>query len=212
MSTRGGRRQLAATLQLRRQQPLHLSTTPATTMDIRQAIRGHKPTQAKSLSLGEYVFPTDITFRFTHTHCQMSVLILFHCNIHVSLTFFFLLSLVCLLNLKKNQKKLVSLLFMLVVELKRKPKNISRSSFYLLGAFPCKQFLFLFLSLGVEKTILKMLSGSYMHYCLSNLEPILLVFSLELNACRFQLSPMHVHSYYYTHHSVVQVKGNNDDI
>ena len=45
-----------------------------------------------------------------------------------------------------------------------------------------------------------------------NLEPILLVFSLELNACRFQLTPMHVHSYYYTHPSVVQVKGNNDDI
>ena len=39
-----------------------------------------------------------------------------------------------------------------------------------------------------------------------------LVFSCLLNACRFQLSPMHVHSYYYTHHSVVQVKGNNDDI
>ena len=84
--------------------------------------------------------------------------------------------------------------------------------FYLLGAFPCNYFLFLFLSLGVEKTILKMLSGSYMHDCLFNLEPILLVFSLELNACRFQLSPMHVHSYYYTHRSVVQVKGNNDDI
>ena len=57
-----------------------------------------------------------------------------------------------------------------------------------------------------------MLSGSYMHDCLFNLEPILLVFSLELNACRFQLSPMHVHYYYYTHHSVVQVKGNNEDI
>ena len=57
-----------------------------------------------------------------------------------------------------------------------------------------------------------MLSGSYMHDFLFNLEPILLVFSLELNACRFQLSPMHLHSYYYTHRSVMQVKGNNDDI
>ena len=36
--------------------------------------------------------------------------------------------------------------------------------------------------------------------------PYYLVFSLELNACRFELSPMHVHSYYYTHRSVVQVK------
>ena len=42
--------------------------------------------------------------------------------------------------------------------------------------------------------------------------PYYLVFSLVLNACRFQLSPMHVHYYYYTHRSVVQVKGNNDDI
>ena len=42
--------------------------------------------------------------------------------------------------------------------------------------------------------------------------PYYLVFSLELNARRFQLSPMHVHPYYYTHRSVVQVKGNNDDI
>ena len=66
--------------------------------------------------------------------------------------------------------------------------------------------------MGVEKTLLKMLRGSNMHNCLFNLEPILLVFSLELNACRFQLSPMHVHSYYYTHRLVVQVKGNNDDI
>ena len=59
--------------------------------------------------------------------------------------------------------------------------------------------------------MIKMLSGSYMHDCLFNLEPILLVFSLELNACRFQLSPMHVH-YYYPHRSVVQAKGNKDDI
>ena len=42
--------------------------------------------------------------------------------------------------------------------------------------------------------------------------PYYLVFSLQLNACRFQLSPMHVHYYYYPHRSVVQVKGNNDDI
>ena len=42
--------------------------------------------------------------------------------------------------------------------------------------------------------------------------PYYFVFSLELNACRFQLSPMHVNYYYYTHRSVVQVKGNNDDI
>ena len=38
------------------------------------------------------------------------------------------------------------------------------------------------------------------------------VSSFELNVCRFQLSPMHVHYYYYPHCSVVQVEGNNDDI
>ena len=41
--------------------------------------------------------------------------------------------------------------------------------------------------------------------------PYYLVFSLVLNACRFQLSPMHMHCYYYSHRSVVQVKGNYDD-
>ena len=33
-----------------------------------------------------------------------------------------------------------------------------------------------------------------------------LVFSLVLNACRFQLSPMHMHYYYYSHRSAVQGK------
>ena len=41
--------------------------------------------------------------------------------------------------------------------------------------------------------------------------PYYLVLSCLLNARRFQLSPMHVHYYYYTHRSVVRVKGNNDD-
>ena len=125
---RGGRRQLTAMPQLRRQWLLHLNTTPVTTSDISQATRGHRPTQAKSLSLGEYVFLTDITFMFTHLF-QLSVLILFHCTIHASLISFSSLLLVCQINLKKNQKKLVSLISMLVVIIKRKPKNISRSSF-----------------------------------------------------------------------------------
>ena len=99
-----------------------------------------------------------------------------------------------------------------VVVIKRKPKKISRSSFACWELSRVNSFYFLFFLLGVEKTILKLLSGSYMHDCLFNLEPILLVFSLELNACRFHLSPMHVHSYYYTHRSVVRVKGNNGDI
>ena len=127
MSIRGGRRQLASKLQLMRQQLLHLSTTPTTTL-----IHGHKPTQAKSLSLGEYVFLTDTTFMFTHSF-QLSVLILFHCTIHASIFPFSRFLLVCLNNLNKNQKNqlqlLASLLSMLVVVIKRKPKKIACSSF-----------------------------------------------------------------------------------
>ena len=160
---RGGRRQLASKLQLIRQLPQHLSTTPATTL-----IHGHRPTQAKSLSLGEYVFLTDITFMFTHS-CQLSVLILFHCNIHASL-FSFSRFLVCLKNLKKNQKNqlqlLASLLSMPVVVIKRKLKNISRSSFACWELSRVNSFIsFLFFGGREEKTMMKMLSGSHMHYC-----------------------------------------------
>ena len=129
---RGGRGQLASKLQPTMQQPLHLSMTPTTTLDIRQAIRGSRPTQAKSLSLGEYVFLTDITFMFTHS-CQLSVLIPFHYTIHASLFSFLCFLLVCLKNLKKTKKisssfQLVYFLAVIVV-IKRKPKKISRSSF-----------------------------------------------------------------------------------
>ena len=160
MSTRGGREQLASKLQPTMQQPLHLSTTPVITLDIRQASSGHRPTQAKNLSLGEYVFLTDITFMFTHS-CQLSVLILFHCIIHASLFSFSRFLLVCLINLKKNQKNqlqlLASLLSMLVVVvIKRKPRNISRSS------FACWELsrvnsLFLFFGGREEKTMMQML-------------------------------------------------------
>ena len=142
---RGGRRQLASKLQLIRKQPPHLSTTLATTLDIRQASRGHRPTQAKSLSLGEYVFLTGITFMFTHSF-QLSVLILFHCTIYASLFSFLCFHLVCLNNLKKNQKNwlqfLASLLFLPVVIIKKKTQKDFLFFFCLLGAFPCKQFYF----------------------------------------------------------------------
>ena len=159
---RGGRRQLASTLRLIGQQPLHLSMTPVTTLDIRQASRGPRPTQAKSLSFGEYVFLTDITFMFTHSF-QLSVLILFHCPIHASLFSFLSFLLVCLINLKKKQKKqlqlLASLLFMpVVVVIKRKPKNISRSSFSCWELSRVNSFiLFLFFGGREGKTIMKML-------------------------------------------------------
>ena len=161
MSTRGGGGQLTSKLQPMMQQPLLLSTTPVTTSDIRQAIRGNRPTQARSLSLGEYVFLTDITFMFTHS-CQLSVLISFHCTIHASLFSVLSLLLVCLKDLKKNQKNQLqlsaSLLSMLVVVIKRKPKKISCSSFACWELSRLNSFIS-FISFGgrQEKTIMKML-------------------------------------------------------
>ena len=121
------------------------------------------------------------------------------------------------------------------VVIKRKPKKISCYSFACWElscvnsfsrscfAFFRKQKLqkhlsvflwnsFLFFGGREEKTTMKMLSGSHMHYYWSNKEPVLPCLLLLINVCRFQLSPMHMHSYYYSHCSVVQVKGNNDDI
>ena len=89
---------------------------------------------------------------------------------------------------------------MRVVVLKRKPKRISRSSFVCWELSRVNSFIS-FLSFGGQeyKTIMKMFSGSNMHVDLTK-SPYYLVFSLELNACRFQLSPMHVHYYYYPHY------------
>ena len=83
----------------------------------------------------------------SHTHCQMSVLILFHCIIHASLFPFLCFLLVCLINLKKNQKNqlqlLASLLSMPVVVVTKKKTQKDFSFFFcLLGAFLCKQFYF----------------------------------------------------------------------
>ena len=99
-----------------------------------------------------------------------------------------------------------------VVVIKRKPQKISRSSFACWELSRVNSFVsFLFFGGREEKTMMKMLSGSHMHYCWSNKEPILPCLLFWINVCRFQLSPMHVHYYYYPHRSVVQVKGNNDD-
>ena len=147
MSTKGGRGQLASKLQPTMQQPLHLSTTPTTTLDTIQANRVPRPTQAKSLSLGEYVFPTDITFMFTHSLLDVGAHTF---SLHHPFISFLCFLLVCLINLKKNQKNqlqlLISLLSMLVVIIKKKTQKYFLFFFCLLGAFPCKQFyLFSFL-------------------------------------------------------------------
>ena len=99
-----------------------------------------------------------------------------------------------------------------VVVIKRKPKKISRSSFACWELSRVNSFIsFLWGSIGedhdenVEVALICIIVDL-------TKSPYYLVFSLELNACRFQLSPMHVHYYYYPHRSVMQVKGNNDDI
>ena len=66
-----------------------------------------------------------------------------------------------------NETCLASLLSMLVVVvIKRKPKNISRSSFACWEHSHVNSFVsFLFFVGREEKTMMKMLSGSHMHYC-----------------------------------------------
>ena len=152
---RDQRRPLVSRKQLvRRQLPQHI-TTPTMMSDIIRASGGLRPTQAKSLSLGKYVFLTDIIFMFTHSF-QLSMFILFHCTIHASLFSFPIFFLMCLKNFEKNQKRqlqlLASLLSMLVVVvIKRKPQKDFSFFFFLLGAFPCKQF-FSFLFYSLKKT------------------------------------------------------------
>ena len=113
----------------------------------------------------------------------------------------------CLINLKKK-KKIVSLISMLVVVIKRKPKKISRSSFACWELSRVNSFISFLVLWG---------SGGEDHnenaevalICIIDdltKSPYYSVFSLVLNACRFQLSPMHVHYYYYPHRSVVQVE------
>ena len=99
-----------------------------------------------------------------------------------------------------------------VVVIKRKPKNISRSSFACWELSRVNSFIsFLsFGSIGEDHNENVKVALICIIVDLTK-NPCYLVFSFELNACRFQLSPMHVHYYYYLHYSVVQVKGNNDD-
>ena len=101
---------------------------------------------------------------------------------------------------------------MLVVVIKKKPKKISRSSFACWELSHVNSFIsFLWGSRGEDHNENVKVALICIIVDLTK-SPYYLVFSLELNACRFQLSPTHMHSYYYSHRSVVQVKGNYDDI
>nr|QGH59152.1 retropepsin domain-containing protein [Hordeum vulgare subsp. vulgare] len=62
-----------------------------------------------------------------------------------------------------------------------------------------------------QKTMVTLFSVSHMPTCLAVKEPYYFVFYFVF-ACRLQRSPMHEHSYYCSHRSVMQVKGNNDDM
>ena len=95
---------------IRRRSPT--SGTPRTLLSTPErvaSIHGHRPTYAKSLSLGEYIFLIDITFMFTHSF-QLSVLILFHCTIHASL-FSFLAFFLCVWKTLRKTKKIISCSF-----------------------------------------------------------------------------------------------------
>ena len=118
----------------------------------------------------------------------------------------------CLINLKKN-RKISQFTFHVCSRIKKKtPKIFPVLLFACWELSRVNSFYFFFFLWGSRRPYWKCLVALICMIVYLNLEPILLVFSLELNACRFQLSPMHVHSYYYTQRSVVRVKGNNDDI
>ena len=102
LNTRGEKRRLANMPQLRRHLLLHLSTTPVTTTDISQATLGINLGQKPKLG---GVRISHRSYIHVHTLLWLSVLILFHCIIHASLISFSSFLLVCLINLKKNQKK-----------------------------------------------------------------------------------------------------------
>src|SRR3954464_7195382 len=101
-----------------------------------------------------------------------------------------------------------------VVLIKRKPKKISCSSFAcweLSRVNSFISFLVLWGSRGEDHNENVEMALICIIVDLTK-SPYYLVFSFVSDACRFQLSPMHVHYYYYPHRSVVQVKGDNDDI
>ena len=103
---------------------------------------------------------------------------------------------------------------LVVVIIKRKPKKISRSSFACWELSRVNSFYFfsfLWGSIGEDHNENVEVALICIIVDLTK-SPYYLVFSCVSDACRFQLSPMHVHYYYYPHRSVVQVKGNNDDI
>ena len=85
----------------------------------------------------------------------------------------------------------------IVVIIKWKPKNISNSSFACRELSRVNSFIsFLWGSIGEDHYEIVEVDLICIIVDLTK-SPYCLVFSCLLNACRFQLSPMHVHYYYY---------------
>ena len=158
---------------------------------------------------------------FTHSF-QLSVFILFHCNIHVRIVFS--LSSCVFEKLWEKPKIFLASSFpcwelsrvnsfshfsfsSLICFLQEKPKTPK--------IFQCVslKFFSFYLSRTEEKTTMKLLSGSHLHYHLPNKEPILPC-HLLLNIMFADSSLVHgiLALLLFSYHSVVQVKGNNDDI
>ena len=105
---------------------------------------------------------------------------------------------------------LVSFCFLvfLFCVLLRKPKKIFLSSFACWELSRVNSFLFL--CVKVEDIGYNVYW--FLHAYLFSFQRAILLCLLLCVCLQIQLSPMHEHSYYCSHHSVVQVKGNNDDI
>ena len=183
---RGRQRLLVSIRKLFRQWLQRSRITPIMSLGFARTILGSRPTQAKSLSLGEYVFsPT----------------------LHSCLCFHFVsrcLHFATLLSMLVSFRFLVFLFCVLL----RKPKKIFLSSFACWELSRVNSFLFLWVK--VEDIGYNV--QWFLHAYLFSFQRAILLCLLLCVCLQIQLSPMHEHSYYCSHHSIVQMKGNNDDI
>ena len=159
---RGRRLLLDFVRPLFRQWPQHSRITPIMTLGFARIIHGSRPSQAKSLSLGESVFSPTLHSCL----CFHSVSRCLHFATVLSMLVYFRF-----------------LVFLFCVPL-RKPKKIFLSSFACWELSCVNSFLFFFVSR--QKILVTMFIGSCMLTCLAFKEPYYFVFSFVF-ACRFQL-------------------------